>query len=108
MGQIDWSRSALEIKNQVRALQPWPRAFTAWCREGSEMVRLIVHRTDLRIEQPNSSVAPGTVVACDTALVVATGNGLLSLEQIQPAGKKMMQTADFLRGYPVQTGDRLR
>ena len=35
-GAIDWSRTALAIKNQVRALQPWPRAYTDWLRTSGE------------------------------------------------------------------------
>jgi methionyl-tRNA formyltransferase len=108
MGLIDWSRSAREIKNQVRALQPWPRAFTAWRRSTGEPVRLIVHRVQTVAEATAAAVAPaGTVVNSATGLVVATGDGLLSLEEVQPAGKRVMQAADFLRGYQVQPGDRL-
>jgi methionyl-tRNA formyltransferase len=39
--------------------------------------------------------------------VVATGDGFLSLEQIQPAGKRVMSAAEFLRGYQVRAGDML-
>lgn len=108
MGQIDWSRSALEIKNQVRALQPWPRAFTAWRRGEGESVRLILHRVHTVAESNVSqAVVAGSVVRSEAGLVVATGKGWLSLEEIQPAGKRVMQVADFLRGYQVQPGDRM-
>ena len=46
-GLVDWSRSAAEIKNQVRALQPWPRAFTHWQRSEGEPLRLILHQVSL-------------------------------------------------------------
>jgi len=104
MGQIDWSRSALEIKNQVRALQPWPRAFSSWQRAEGEPVRLIVHRV-----QAGHGVksAPGEIVGIEEDLAVATGDGLLFLKEVQPAGKRVMQVTDFLRGYPLRVGDRL-
>lgn len=106
MGQINWSRSAQEIKNQVRALQPWPRAFTDWRRAGGEPLRLIVHRVQLTDEEAQQ-VESGTIVACDDVLRVSTGDGVLQLEEVQPAGKRAMQAADFLRGNPMQVGDRL-
>ncbi len=109
MGQIDWSRSAMEIKNQVRALQPWPRAFTSWQREGEEALRLIVHRVRNPPAEASSTGkgAPGEVVCLDEGVTVATGDGLLRLEEVQPAGKRAMLIADFLRGNSIEVGDRL-
>ena len=48
----------------------------------------------------------GTALKTDQELLITTGAGVLSLEQIQPAGKRAMSAADFLRGNPVQVGDR--
>jgi methionyl-tRNA formyltransferase len=105
-GEVDWSRSAQEIKNQARALHPWPRAYTNWHRAGAEPLRLILDRVQLAAGD-SQSLPPGTVVAVDHKLVVSTGAGCLSLEQIQPAGKRVMSAADFLRGYQVKVGDVL-
>ena len=44
LGQVDWSRSAAAIANQVRALQPWPKTYTFWQRPGGEPLRLILDR----------------------------------------------------------------
>lgn len=106
-GAVDWARSAEQIKNQVRALNPWPRAYTSWLRSDGEPLRLILDRVQIADAQVGG-VAPGTVVAVDQQLLVATGAGCLCLEQIQPAGKRVMSAADFLRGYPVKPGDMLR
>jgi methionyl-tRNA formyltransferase len=103
MGQIDWSRSAQQIKNQVRALQPWPRAFTSWQR--AEPVRLQIHQ--VQTVAYGGEAAAGTVVASDESLVIATGQGGLRLDVIQPAGKRAMQAIDFLRGTPIPCGDRM-
>jgi methionyl-tRNA formyltransferase len=105
-GEVDWSRSAREIKNQVRALHPWPRAYTNWQRASGEPVRLILDRV-LLAEGNFAAAASGTVVAADQRLIIAAGDGYLSLEQIQPAGKRVMAAAEFLRGYPVKVGDQL-
>jgi len=106
-GKIDWSRSALEIKNQVRALQPWPRAFTEWQRPTGQPLRLIVHRTSLA-EHSATDTAPGTILSADGELLVATGDGVLRLETIQPTGKRTMAADEFLRGYQLQPGDQLQ
>lgn len=104
-GEVDWSRTAQEIKNQVRALHPWPRAYTSWQRTDGEPLRLILDR--VRVAHAQDGAASGTVVAVGQQLLVATGAGCLSLERVQPAGKRVMSAADFLRGYPVKVGDVL-
>lgn len=106
MGQIDWSRSAQAIKNQVRALQPWPRAYTEWQRAEGEPLRLIVHEVQL-VDSPVTDKPPGTICNVDHGLQVSTGEGLLSLLTVQPAGKRAMRAEEFLRGNSVQVGERL-
>ena len=104
-GLIDWDRTAQAIHNQVRALQPWPRAYTHWQRDGGEPLRLIVHRSAL--VESSSEAAAGSVVEAGPRLVVATTAGALALEEIQPAGKRVLEAREFLRGYPLKVGDRL-
>ena len=104
-GIVDWSRTAREIKNQVRAMQPWPKAFSYWHRVGGEPLRLIVGRVEVR--EAADAAEPGTILAAEKdELVVATGEAL-ALVQVQPAGRQMMSAADFLRGHPVRAGERV-
>lgn len=107
---IRWNRTARQIHNQVRALQPWPGTWTAWQRRpGEAPLRIIVARTRLEEGTPDSATAePGQVVQTGgNGIVVKTGGGLLSLTELQPAGKRLMSAAEFLRGYPLQPGTRL-
>ncbi len=109
LGLVDWSRPAVAIKNQVRALEPWPKTHTFWQRPGGEPLRLILDK--VRVEPPATSpagdVLPGTVLeAQGDRLLIATGQGALAIEAIQPAGKRMLSTAEFLRGYGVRPGER--
>lgn len=106
-GQIDWSQSAQEIKNQVRALQPWPRAYTAWQRPEGEPLRLIVHQTTVEDASSYDDSVAGTVVSIDGKLLVTAGSGAIGIEQVQPAGKRVMNVTDFLRGYPIRVGHQL-
>jgi len=51
---------------------------------------------------------PGVVIVAEgNNLIIAAKEGTVRIEQIQPAGKKMMPVSDFLRGYPIKQGDRL-
>lgn len=106
-GRIDWARSAVEIKNQIRAFQPWPGTFTTWQLDGKPEQRLIIHQATVSTES-ESNANPGEVIVSDkTDLVVQTGAGQLSLNIVQPAGKKPMPIADFLRGNPPKTGSAM-
>lgn len=111
-GLIDWSRPALAIKNQVRALDPWPRAYTHWQRESAEPLRLIIHRAqlaDAELKQGEVAVATGGAIL-ETAprLLIATGAGALEILSLQPAGKRIMSASELLRGYPLAIGQRLQ
>lgn len=106
-GLVDWSRPALEIKNRVRALHPWPRAYTHWQRVSGEPLRLIVDRVQIVAEEFPAAL-PGRVVAAGDTFVVATGDGFLSIEQVQPAGKRVMSAGEFLRGYQIKIDDELK
>jgi methionyl-tRNA formyltransferase len=103
-GAIDWSRPAQEIKNQVRALRPWPRAYTYWQRSGADPLRLNVDRVALLPVYP--SHAPGTVLEATGRLVIAAGDGALEIVELQPAGKRAMSASDFLRGNRIGPGER--
>ena len=106
-GAIDWSRTATEIRNQVRAFEPWPKTFTFWQRPDGVPVRLIPGTVEV-IDTADRFAEPGTVTeASADRLVVATGAGGLRLCEIQPAGKRMLPAREFLRGYRVAEGDRL-
>ncbi len=105
-GLVDWSRTATQIKNQRRAMEPWPRTFTSWQRDQGQPLRLILGRVEPRAATVER--APGEVLAAAGAeLVIATGDGELIVHGLQPAGKRMLGTEEFLRGYRMQPGDRL-
>jgi methionyl-tRNA formyltransferase len=104
LGAVDWTRSAVAIKNQVRALQPWPKTYTFWRREGAEPLRLILDRVHV---EPAAGGEPGMVLeAQGERLVIASGEGGLAIEAIQPAGKRVLSAGEFLRGYAVRPGER--
>ena len=109
-GAIDWSRSARQIHDQVRAFKPWPASFTYWLRPGHESLRLVADQVRViadATEATTTKSEPGTVLISDgKQLLIATGEQALSLTSLQPAGKRLMPVGDFLRGYAVREGDR--
>ena len=108
-GNINFERSAAEIVNQIRAFQPWPGTFTSWTPQGKSELRLIIHQATVDTDQPeNESLSPGEVIVSDKQnLIIQTGAGQLSLIKVQPAGKKPMAVADYLRGNPPPVGQIL-
>jgi len=105
-GQIDWSCSAERIRNQVRALKPWPGTFTHWSRNGRTASRLILDQVSVATDL--GSGEPGAVLKSDSGqLWIAAGDGILAVERLQPAGKRVMDVREFLRGHPIEVGTRL-
>lgn len=131
-GRIRWTRSARQVFNQIRAFKPWPGSYTYWQRPGKPPQRWIVDVAQPWQELPESALAAGLAAAgADTSgvapvgpqssagwgagrvvvagghLWVATGDGWLELERLQPEGKRVMTASELLRGTPLQTGDVL-
>ena len=91
--RIDWMRTAEQIYNQVRGLNPWPVAFTT---HGGKVWK--VWWVEKLVEKAAGN-EPGTIVAREEdGLVVACGDGAVKITELQPEGKKRMSALDFLRG----------
>jgi len=105
-GAVDWSRPAVAIKNQVRALEPWPKTHTFWHRREGPPLRLILGPLSV-VESDVPDAQPGTVLeASKGVLVVAAGRDAVRPQSVQPAGKRSMTIEEFLRGNRVRPGDR--
>jgi methionyl-tRNA formyltransferase len=107
-GRIDWTRPASYIARQIRAMDPWPSAYT-W--HGGKLLKIWrgeVVPADR--EHPDSAqVPPGTVIAVrrGEGVVVATGDGALLLRDVQPEGRKRMRADDYARGARLEAGEQL-
>jgi len=106
-GIIDWSREAKQVCNQIRAMQPWPTAYTFLHREGHPPLRLILCRGVAARTSGTTSSPPGSVLGDDSSgLYVAAGGGSkVKVFELQPAGKRRMNAIEFLRGHPPRPGD---
>lgn len=105
-GAIDWSRSAEEICRQVRAMQPWPTAFTYLHQSGKTPVRLIL--LDVEAGPPEDGREAGTIFTThENRVIVQADGGSVEIKQLRPEGKRAMDAADFLRGHSIGPNDRL-
>jgi methionyl-tRNA formyltransferase len=97
--RIDWQRSAAAIDRQIRALRPRPGAYT---HDGPVRLKVLSARPHAgRSHGPGTSARPGTLLGAGEAGVdVACGDGVLTLIEVQPEGRKAMKAADYLRGRP--------
>jgi methionyl-tRNA formyltransferase len=103
-GRIDWSRPAKEIISLIHGVNPWPGAYTT---VGGEILK--VWRADFAGDIAQDGAAPGTVVVASPrlGLVVAGGDGLVLLPEVQAQGKRRMRGRDYLAGHGLEEGSLL-
>lgn len=101
-GRLDWSHTAVSLDRRLRAMTPWPGAFTFWDDALLKIHTAVVHPTH---NQPDTK--PGTVWTDNDNILVQTGNGSLVLGQIQLPGKKAVSATDFINGRPDFIGATL-
>lgn len=96
--QIDWSQSAEEIHNHVRAFRPFPSTYTIWNNE-----RLKIWQGE-PIDFVKQEAKPGTIIAVqDNQLIIQCGEGHYAISELQPSGKKRISTSDFLNGVSASS-----
>lgn len=104
-GHLDWTQPARALWNRVRALTPWPGAFSFLPAEPTPRL-LKVWRVEVA---ESGSGQPGQVLQADKGgLVVACGEQALRLLELQREGGKRLPARDFLAGHPLQVGQCLR
>ena len=102
-GRVDWHLAAAIIERRVRAFNPWPSAYTTL---NGKLLKIFAAQVEHSLR--SSQAAPGTIIEVTPVTVsVATGNGVLTLREVQLAGKKRLSVEEFLHGYHLQPGLRL-
>lgn len=99
--KIDWKRPSMEIHNLVRGLSPYPSACCEMTNDKGEVINLKIFETRFS-EENEINGEPGNVKVVKDRLFIKTGDHLLEILELQPAGKKRMTAAEFLRGYNPQ------
>ena len=99
-GMINFSLSAKEIYDRWRGFQPWPGAWTTI--EGKKL--LVTRMTPAHVA---TAAQPGFAHIKDGRLYASCGeSSWIAMEEVQLEGKKRMPSEDFLRGFPLKSGDR--
>lgn len=100
-GLIDWTQPAATIERRIRGFSPWPSAYT---KLHGRLMK--IHRG--KIVSTSTTGSPGEVIRADRdGFWVATGSGVISLEEVQLENRKRLPGGEFLKGARVNTGDRL-
>ncbi|MEW5838963.1 MAG: methionyl-tRNA formyltransferase [Pseudomonadota bacterium] len=98
--RLDWSQPASLLARRIMAFNPWPVAETTWKGETLRIWRALA--LDEHCSSTSGQSAPGTIVAAGReGLDVATGQGVLRIQQIQRPGGKPLAAADFLNAQPM-------
>lgn len=96
-GAINWTASAIEIRNRIHGCNPAPGAFATRAGETVKLWRAEALPED-------TAAPPGTVLDAER-LVLATGSGALRLLEVQPPNRSRLDSGSFARGYRVQAGE---
>jgi methionyl-tRNA formyltransferase len=95
--EIDWNRSAQEIHNLIRGVNPYPGAWYTVTIHGKSL-RLKVFQSRVVDAGLISDLLPGVIQPSKSAILIGTGEGILELVEVQLEGKKRMLAVDLFRG----------
>lgn len=99
--RLDWNDSALNLYNRIRGLNPWPGAYTLLCGQRVKVWKAAMVRSG----PCHRGEKPGTILEVGPDfLTVATGTTPITLLDLQPAGKKLMDAGSFCCGYRIEPG----
>lgn len=102
-GEVSWHKTVRDIVNHVRAMDPWPGAFTE--RQGASLK--LFAATAAGTAMPRGAV-PGEVVGTERdEIQVACLDGAVSVAEVQPAGRRRMRAVDYVRGRAFSRGECL-
>lgn len=114
LGRMDFARPAVELERLIRGLNPWPCAYTTIDGKNVKLYKAEVISLDAQMRQTlqekseqTLTFAPGEIVEVTKKyFVIACGEGALRVRNLQPEGKKAMDTAAYLNGNPLKPGMR--
>ena len=100
-GKISWDKSALEIHNLIRGLNPWPIAHTTYKDENMK-----IYESEVLTE--NSSKEPGTILSVNKiGMKVSCNDGILLVKKIQFPGGKPLTIEQYINGKDIEVGCKL-
>lgn len=101
MSRIDWEMSAQTVHNRIRGFNPWPVAYTDY-----KGTRMKIYRS--KVVEKHRETEPGTIIEVSPeGMLVATGEGVLNILEIQVPGSKRMTVKDYILGHELDAGTKL-
>ncbi|AUN15417.1 methionyl-tRNA formyltransferase [Paraclostridium sordellii] len=98
LGNIDWSKSATDIHNLIRGVNPWPSSYTTYDKQTMKIWKT-------KVLDKLSEKTPGTILSVDkNGIEVSTGDKVLQISEIQMSGKKRMIVSEYIKGNDISTG----
>ncbi len=104
--RVDWTRPAVELARRSRAFTPWPGLFTIRKNTRVKLSRLSPVASAPWLRDGAEGSSPGTILEAGTRLVVACGEGAVSIGTLQAEGRRALPVAEFIRGERVLPGER--
>lgn len=101
-GELDFSKSSIDLERQIRAFNPWPGSFTKY--EGINIKFWKGEVIDDYGDQFKESLPGEILKADDEGIKVKCGKGTLNIKEIQIAGKKTMKVKEYLKGNKIEVG----
>ncbi|QSZ26673.1 methionyl-tRNA formyltransferase [Aceticella autotrophica] len=101
MGLIDWSKNAVDIRNKIRGMCPWPGCYTFY-----EGLMLKIWKADVKIDDSNNE--SGKILKSDNELIIKCGCDALKILEIQSEGTRKMSIEEYLRGHNITKGTVLK
>jgi len=99
---IDWQKSAAEVSRQIRAFNPFP---VAQSKLKDDVCRIWMATEHHSMEKPLAA-SPGEIISVQGGLLVACGQGVLNMMELQAPGGKRMNAQAFVQGHHLKAGDR--
>jgi methionyl-tRNA formyltransferase len=104
---IDWSKTCEQVNNQIRGLSPYPGASSNFVSPDNKIY--FVKILNSKIEISNHKLSIGTILSDSKSYIkVSVSNGFVYISALQLAGKKRMETTEFLRGFQIKEGWTLK
>lgn len=101
LGKIDWNKSAVDIYNLIRGVNPWPTAYTTYKGENFKI-------WESRIVDQDCNGKPGQIIKANKdGLLVCTGDKLLNIQVVQFQNSKRMTVDEYLRGHAIEENNIL-
>ena len=108
-GLIDWTKSAEEINNITRAMNPWPSTYAFLSMSGKKKMLKIL-KTEIYDKSAYSKEKTGILlnILKNKGGLIGTGKGQLLIREVQLEGSRKVSFEEFIRGHPIKKGFKFR